>query len=97
MEENLKQPVTFFAYPFGMKSYGDINDETAELLVEKGYALACTSEMGRNGPDENIYLLKRMGIGREDSLDLFRAKLAGACDWLGAAQKNFQRVFKNVC
>ena len=97
LEENLKRPVTFFAYPFGMKSYGDINEETTELLVEKGYILACTSEMGRNGLDENIYLLKRMGIGREDSLDLFRAKLMGGCDWLGTAQKAFQRIFKNVC
>jgi peptidoglycan/xylan/chitin deacetylase (PgdA/CDA1 family) len=97
LEENLKQQVAFFAYPFGMKTYGDINDETAALLVEKGYSLACTSEMGRNGLNENLYLLKRMGIGREDSLDLFRAKLTGACDWLGTAQKTFQRLFKNIC
>jgi len=97
LENKLRKPVTFFAYPFGMKSYGDVNDQTASLLAEKGYTLACTSEIGRNRLNEDIYMLKRMGMGRDDSLNLFRAKLTGACDWVGAAQKTFQRVFKNVC
>jgi peptidoglycan/xylan/chitin deacetylase (PgdA/CDA1 family) len=96
LENRLKQPVTFFAYPFGMKSYGDISDQTAELLAEKGYELACTSETGRNSLHENIYMLKRIGLGHDDSINLFRAKLTGAYDWVGLAQKTFQRTFKNI-
>jgi peptidoglycan/xylan/chitin deacetylase (PgdA/CDA1 family) len=94
LEERLKQNVGFFAYPFGTKGYGDVSDVTSQILVEKGYVLACTSEIGRNSLQDDILMLKRIGITRLDSVSLTRAKLTGAYDWVGFAQRAFQRVFK---
>lgn len=95
LERKLKKSVTFFAYPGGIRTYGDVSDETARVLAESGYELACTSETGRNGVGGNPYALKRIGMGRDDSLPLFRAKLAGGYDWVEWPQKAFHRMFKS--
>lgn len=95
LEKRLNQPVRFFAYPGGIRAYGDISDETDLLLIKTGYQLACTSETGRNGLQENRYALKRIGLGRNDSTPLFRAKLIGGYDWVKWPQRAFHRMFKN--
>jgi peptidoglycan/xylan/chitin deacetylase (PgdA/CDA1 family) len=94
LEENLQREVKFFAYPGGIKKYGDISDASRSALIEKGYGLACTSESGRNSVTEDNYALKRLGIGSRDSLSLFAARVAGGLDWLSIAQSAFQRIFK---
>ena len=96
LEERLRMPITLFAYPGGSRVYNDFNDQTKRLLQQTGYQLACTSLMGRNERDRSLYLLKRIGMSREDVLPVFRAKLTGAMDWVGLAQSAFQLAFKNV-
>jgi len=83
-----------FAYQFVKKEYGDVSDKTSQRLVMKGYVLACTSEIGRNSLQDDILMLKRIGITRLDSVSLTRAKLTGAYDWIGFAQRTFQHIFK---
>jgi len=95
LEKRLNQPVRFFAYPGGIRAYGDISEETDLLLVESGYQLACTSETGRNSLRDNLYALKRIGMGRNDSPSLFRAKLIGGYDWVKWPQRAFHGMFKN--
>ena len=95
LEEKLNEDIIFFAYPFGIRQYGDISDETARMVVEKGYKLACTSEIGRNKVGEDVFMLKRIGISHFDNLSSFRTKLVGAYDWVVVAQKTFQHMFKN--
>ncbi|MCE5336688.1 MAG: polysaccharide deacetylase family protein [Desulfobacteraceae bacterium] len=95
LERKLKRRVRYFAYPGGIREYGDVSDETARVLARSGYELACTSETGRNGLRESRYALKRIGMGRNDNIQLFRAKLVGGYDWVGYAQRAFHRVFKS--
>lgn len=96
LEQHTGREVTFFAFPGGIKRYGDISDTAIDLLIESGYKLACTSAVGRNTIQENHYNIKRIGIGRRDTAPLFRAKLSGAYDWVRFAQGAFQRVFGTV-
>jgi peptidoglycan/xylan/chitin deacetylase (PgdA/CDA1 family) len=96
LETRLGRPAHFFAYPGGIRRYGDLSRETEQILIRCGYHLACTSVFGRNGFGQSAYELKRIGIGRADTLPVFRAKVAGACDWMETAQSAFQQVFKNV-
>jgi len=96
LERRLGRTIEFFAYPGGIRHYGDLSRETKKMLIHCGYRLACTSVFGRNGFGQNAYELKRIGIERTDSLPVFKAKISGGCDWLEAAQTAFQRVFNNV-
>ena len=96
IEEKINRPVKFFSYPGGIKLYGDISEKTTEALMDAGYELACTSEIGRNSIHEDLYFLKRIGISRVDSINMFKAKLVGAYDWVKFAQSTFQHFFKNV-
>jgi peptidoglycan/xylan/chitin deacetylase (PgdA/CDA1 family) len=96
LEEHTGQPIRFFAFPGGIRRYGDISETAIETLVDCGYTLACTSAIGRNAIGDDPFGLKRTGIGRVDTPALFRAKLIGAYDWVNHAQTAFQRVFGAV-
>jgi len=96
LEKRLERPVAFFAYPGGIPRYGDLSRETQQILIRCGYQLACTSVFGRNSFGHSAYALNRIGVGRTDTLPVFRAKISGVCDWLETAQAAFQQVFKNV-
>ncbi|RJQ54020.1 MAG: polysaccharide deacetylase family protein, partial [Desulfobacteraceae bacterium] len=96
LEKRLGQVVDCFAYPGGIRRYGDLNCKTEQILIRCGYQMACTSIFGRNGFGQNPYELKRIGIGRADTLPVFMAKVSGACDWIENVQTAFQQVFKNV-
>lgn len=93
LELHTGQTVTFFAFPGGIRRYGDISDTSIEILMNHGFELACTSSIGRNTISQDPYGLKRIGIGHRDSVSVFRAKLIGAYDWLNVAQGVFQRFF----
>ena len=96
LEKRLGRKVDFFAYPGGIRRYGDLSRKTQKILISCGYRMACTSVFGRNGFSDNPYQLKRIGIGRTDTLPVFRTKVTGGCDWLETAQSASQQVFKNV-
>jgi peptidoglycan/xylan/chitin deacetylase (PgdA/CDA1 family) len=96
IEEKLNDKISFFAYPFGLKHYGDISNKTTEVLRKKGYVLACTSELGRNTHNEDLMMLKRIGMTCYDTLSVFNAKLIGAYDFMVYAQKAFQYIGRNT-
>ena len=60
LEQQLGQPVRFFAYPFG--ALRDINRDIVQLVAESGYAAAVTSLSGTNGRHTNPYALRRTEI-----------------------------------
>lgn len=96
LERHTGRTIRYFAFPGGIRRYGDISDTAVETLIDCGYTLACTSAIGRNAMSDDPFALKRTGIGRVDTLALFRAKLIGAYDWVNHAQGAFQRVFGAV-
>jgi peptidoglycan/xylan/chitin deacetylase (PgdA/CDA1 family) len=55
LEDMFGVPVRHFCYP-----YGDWNPEISELVMEAGYATACTTEFGINQPTEAPFTLKRV-------------------------------------
>jgi peptidoglycan/xylan/chitin deacetylase (PgdA/CDA1 family) len=63
LEEELRQPVTHLAYPFG--SY----DTAARgIAAEAGYVTACSTRPGLSGPDDDLLALRRVTIYGHDSL-----------------------------
>lgn len=96
LELQTRQTVNFFAFPGGMRRYGDISDTAIEILKNNGFKLACTSSIGRNTIYQDAFDLKRIGIGCIDTIPMFRGKLLGAHDWLNLAQGVFQRFFRSV-
>ncbi len=93
LEEQLGTRVETFAYPGGIRRYGDFSDATREALVRAGYQLACTSELGRNPAASDLMRQRRIFVEGTDSLRVFAAKLEGAFDWMYYGQQVFQRVF----
>jgi peptidoglycan/xylan/chitin deacetylase (PgdA/CDA1 family) len=82
-----------FAYPGGIAAYGDHSDETRAVVRGAGYVAAAVSEIGRNRRGADHYRLRRLSVGPEDSIDIFRAKLAGAWTWTRLGQWAASRVF----
>lgn len=86
IEHHAGAKVYCFAYPGGIGHYGDHTAETRRLLLEKGYRCALVSEVGRNGPSADLFRLRRLGMGVEDTPALFRAKVEGAYSWVRVMQ-----------
>jgi peptidoglycan/xylan/chitin deacetylase (PgdA/CDA1 family) len=95
LEDRLGVPVTWFAYPFGVKTYGAYSDRTEAALREIGYTASCTSEIGRARIGSSPFLLPRMSLVEQDTGIDACAKAAGAYDWVGVAQRSFQTFFSN--
>jgi peptidoglycan/xylan/chitin deacetylase (PgdA/CDA1 family) len=95
IEQHTGTKVCFFAYPGGIGLYGDHTAETRESLLAEGYSCALVSEVGRNGLTADPLRLRRLGVGVEDSLALFRAKVEGAFSWVRAMQWVAHRVFSD--
>lgn len=93
IKEQTGTQVHCFAYPGGIGLYGDHTRETKELLHAQGYRCALVSEVGRNGHSADPFRLRRLGVGAQDSLALFRAKVEGAYSWVRAMQWVAHRFF----
>jgi peptidoglycan/xylan/chitin deacetylase (PgdA/CDA1 family) len=74
VETRLGTACVDFAFPFGKR------DEctSAEVLVQRGFRSAMTTEYGINGPGTSPFELRRVSSGDMPSLDLFAFDLARA-------------------
>jgi peptidoglycan/xylan/chitin deacetylase (PgdA/CDA1 family) len=70
LEEILGHPVRHFAYP-----YGNHSQAVRDVVRDAGYEAACTTRSGKNGPDTEIFALRRTEIRGDDSMWQFCAKL----------------------
>ena len=70
LEDMLSQPVTHFAYPYGL-----FTPQVREMVVEAGYRCACSTRSGFNRPGEDPFLLRRIDIAGTDHPWQFRQKL----------------------
>ena len=81
LEQQLCQPIRFFAYPFG--AFRDINSAIIQAVQESGYTCAVTSLSGTNRNSTNPYTLRRTEIEVVDGIWLFGKIMTGALDsWI---------------
>lgn len=62
--------VSYFAYP-----NGDFNDAVVSVVVEAGFEAAVTTDPRPWKRGEQLFALPRIGVGRYDSLDVFKVGL----------------------
>lgn len=67
--------VNYFAYP-----NGDFNDAVVSAVVEAGFEAAVTTAPRPWGRGEQPFTLPRIGVGRYDSLDVFKVGLIGGIE-----------------
>lgn len=65
LEERLGRKVDMFSYPEGF-----FNDKIKGLVIEAGYKLAVTTMPGKNYPNDDVFILKRLRIS-QNSQNLF--------------------------
>ena len=75
IEEETGTAVHFFAYPNGRRE--DFTDDTKRLVAQAGFRAAVTTIGGLNQPGDDIYELKRVGIGSYSSFKWFRLAASG--------------------
>lgn len=81
LEEEIGQPVTGFAYPYG--TYRDFNPEIAQLVTATGYSWAVTGISGANDHRCDLFALRRTRVERDDGMVVFQRALRGALDpWI---------------
>jgi peptidoglycan/xylan/chitin deacetylase (PgdA/CDA1 family) len=77
IEEIVGAPVRCLAYPGG-----DFDSASQRCAGQVGYTFAFSTIPGVNQPGMPLTALRRTEISASDSLLVFRAKMAGALDWL---------------
>jgi peptidoglycan/xylan/chitin deacetylase (PgdA/CDA1 family) len=70
LEQLIQQPVTSFAYPFGIYSVRDV-----QLAKQAGYQNAVTTIEGIDGPQPDFMQLQRIKISGKDSLFAVKLRL----------------------
>lgn len=81
LEQQIDQPIKFFAYPYG--AFRDITKDIMRMVAECGYTCAVTSLSGTNNSNVNRYALRRTEIEVDDGMYVFNKAMAGALDcWI---------------
>lgn len=70
LEDMLGQPVTHFAYPYGL-----FDQSVRDMVICAGYRSACSTRSGFNRLGEDAFLLRRIDIAGTDEAWQFRQKL----------------------
>ena len=87
IEQALGEEITSFAYPYAFPQHDrHFTDQFVQLLRRQGYQNSVTTMIGRAGPDDDLFRLKRLPVNSGDDVELFAAKLDGAYDWLAHPQ-----------
>jgi peptidoglycan/xylan/chitin deacetylase (PgdA/CDA1 family) len=95
IEDRLGIAVTAFSYPYGVRRYGAYSEATERLVREAGYECSFSAEIVRARVGAGTYLIPRIPLVDADTGLDARAKAAGAYDWVGVAQRAYQRIFPN--
>jgi peptidoglycan/xylan/chitin deacetylase (PgdA/CDA1 family) len=77
LEREIGQAVSLFSYPHGIFS-----KMAKQAVRETGFLGACSSIIGCNDMESDVFELRRTEISGFDSLEMFKRKLAGHYDWL---------------
>ena len=100
IEEKLNKKVNLFSYPFSLPKhrsrYKSLVDITRNILIVNGFLGACTTLIGINSRKTDPFFLRRIQIKNSDTISQFNAKIEGAYNWAGLAQKIYQKCFEPV-
>jgi peptidoglycan/xylan/chitin deacetylase (PgdA/CDA1 family) len=95
IEDALQTPTASFSYPYAFPQEDKpFVQRFATELSDQGYRCAVTTVIGRAGPQSHPLRLERLPVNGADDESLFRAKLAGAYDWVAHPQA-FTRSLKS--
>jgi peptidoglycan/xylan/chitin deacetylase (PgdA/CDA1 family) len=93
IENALQAPAHCFAYPYAFPQEDkQFVQRFAKELVDQGYRCAVTTVIGRAGPKSHPLHLERLPVNGADDESLFKAKLAGAYDWVVHPQAFARRL-----
>lgn len=85
--------VAAFSYPFRFPEQDRaFVAGLRELLTSQGYTAGVTTAIGVSTPRDDPLFRRRLPMNDCDDWDLFRAKLAGAYDWLHQGQLAYKRL-----
>lgn len=87
LENHLGTEISAFAYPYAFpQSNRAFANRLAEILQTAGYTNNVTTAIGHCTTKSNRWELPRLPVNAMDDHALFRAKLAGDYEWVGAFQ-----------
>lgn len=87
LEDNLGSEVQAFSYPYAFPEQdGPFAQRLRSTLRECGYEAGVSTIVGCAHPAHDRFFLPRLPLNSRDDSALFRAKLAGAYDWLHVPQ-----------
>jgi peptidoglycan/xylan/chitin deacetylase (PgdA/CDA1 family) len=93
IEQALGEEITSFAYPYAFPQHDrHYTEKFVQLLRRQNYHDSVTTMIGRAGPGDDFFRLKRLPVNCGDDVELFAAKLNGAYDWLAHPQGWFKSV-----
>lgn len=99
IEEKLGAPVHSLALPYSFPMrhprWPSFRARLREALNASGYVSCCTMQRGHITPRDDVFALRRIPVGRDDDLRLFRAKLEGCFAWTAPLQAIYQRFLKS--
>lgn len=75
IEQHINKKVKWFSYPYGEK--GDFNKESIDVLRKAGYTNSVTMLQGFVNKKDDLFMMRRIGIGGNDSDEIFQLKLSG--------------------
>ena len=95
IEQELQTEIDGFAYPYAYpQSDRKFRRAFTSQLRTEGHRHAVTTMIGRARPDCDPLCLPRLPVNEADDRALLLAKLAGAYDWVAAAQSVFKSVHR---
>jgi len=87
IEQRLGEEVSSFAVPYAFPEHDPtFASFLRDTLAEAGYTSNVTTILGTAVAGDNPFFLKRLPVNSSDDEALFRAKLAGAYNWLRLPQ-----------
>jgi len=75
IEKKIKKKINVFTYPNGGKK--DMSKDIDDFLKEKDFEYCLSTMYGTNNLKKDMFRLKRVGINKDDDLNLFKIKIMG--------------------
>jgi peptidoglycan/xylan/chitin deacetylase (PgdA/CDA1 family) len=92
IEMEIGTPIGSFSYPYAFPEQDkDFLVRLRKLLTRNGYSIGVTTKIGLASRNDDIFFLKRLPLNSFDDLAFFKAKLAGAYDWISKFQLAYKR------